>query len=29
MGNFAVSVIEDDYAALTGCASYLMAGGKG
>jgi glucokinase len=24
MGNFGVGVIEDDYAALTGCASYLM-----
>ncbi|EPX78966.1 glucokinase [Litoreibacter arenae] len=25
MGNFEVSVIEDDYAALTGCANYLAA----
>lgn len=25
MGNFAVNVIEDDYAALTGCASHLVA----
>ena len=29
MGNFAVSVIEDDYAALTGCAVYLENGGQG
>ncbi|WP_149142205.1 ROK family protein [Gemmobacter caeruleus] len=29
MANFAVSVIEDDYAALTGCAVYLEQGGKG
>lgn len=26
MGNFPVSVIEDDYAALLGCAAYLAAG---
>ena len=26
MQNFGVSVIEDDYAALTGCAAYLMMG---
>jgi glucokinase len=25
MGNFAVSVVEDDYAALTGCAAHLAA----
>ena len=25
MGNFAVSVVEDDYAALTGCAAHLVA----
>lgn len=29
MQNFAVSVIEDDYAALTGCAVYLARGAKG
>lgn len=29
MGNFQVSVIEDDYAALTGCAVYLENGGQG
>lgn len=29
LDNFAVSVIEDDYAALTGCAVYLAQGGKG
>ncbi len=29
MANFAVSVIEDDYAALTGCAVYLENGGQG
>lgn len=29
MQNFAVSVIEDDYAALTGCAVYLAQGAKG
>lgn len=29
MGNFSVQVIEDDYAALTGCAVYLQQGGKG
>jgi glucokinase len=29
MQNFPVSVIEDDYAALTGCAVYLSQGGKG
>jgi glucokinase len=29
MGNFAVSIVEDDYAALTGCAAYLAGGGKG
>ncbi|RYH03542.1 glucokinase [Salipiger sp. IMCC34102] len=26
MGNFAVSIIEDDYAALTGCANFLREG---
>jgi len=26
MGNFGVGVVEDDYAALTGCAAYLAAG---
>jgi len=25
MGNFAVTVVEDDYAALTGCAAHLVA----
>lgn len=29
MQNFSVSVIEDDYAALTGCAVYLDSGAKG
>lgn len=29
MGNFQVSVIEDDYAALIGCAVYLENGGQG
>lgn len=29
MQNFPVSVIEDDFAALTGCAAYLEAGAKG
>lgn len=29
MQNFSVSVIEDDYAALTGCAVYLARGAKG
>lgn len=29
MQNFAVSVVEDDYAALTGCAHYLANGGRG
>lgn len=29
MANFGVSVIEDDYAALTGCAAYLMMGLEG
>ena len=29
MQNFPVSVIEDDYAALTGCAVYLSQGAKG
>ena len=29
MGNFAVTIVEDDYAALTGCAAYLAGGGKG
>ncbi len=29
MANFAVTIIEDDYAALTGCAVYLAQGGKG
>ncbi len=29
MDNFAVSVVEDDYAALTGCAAYLDNGGQG
>jgi len=29
MQNFAVSVITDDYAALTGCAVYLAQGAKG
>jgi glucokinase len=29
MANFAVAVVEDDFAALTGCAAYLAAGAKG
>lgn len=29
MKNFSVSVVEDDYAALTGCAVYLDSGAKG
>jgi glucokinase len=29
MNNFSVSVVEDDYAALTGCAVYLAQGGRG
>jgi glucokinase len=29
MNGFSVSVVEDDYAALTGCAAYLSNGGKG
>ena len=29
MGNFSVTVVEDDYAALTGCAAYLANGGQG
>lgn len=29
MKNFSVTVVEDDYAALTGCASYLANGGRG
>lgn len=29
MANFAVTIIEDDYAALTGCAVYLEQGGRG
>jgi glucokinase len=29
MGNFAVSIVEDDYAALTGCAAYLAGGAQG
>lgn len=29
MTGFAVYVVEDDYAALTGCAAYLANGGKG
>lgn len=29
MANFAVTVVEDDFAALTGCATYLANGGKG
>ena len=29
MGNFSVQIVEDDYAALTGCAAYLAAGGRG
>ena len=29
LGNFAVSVVEDDFAALTGCAAYLANGGQG
>ncbi|MDT8855684.1 glucokinase [Paracoccaceae bacterium Fryx2] len=29
MQNFAVTLIEDDYAALTGCATYLARGGRG
>lgn len=29
MENFAVSIVEDDYAALTGCAAYLAGGARG
>lgn len=29
MKNFAVTTVEDDYAALTGCAHYLANGGRG
>lgn len=29
MHSFAVTVVEDDFAALTGCAAYLANGGKG
>lgn len=29
MGSFAVSIVEDDYAALTGCATYLSQGARG
>ena len=29
MGNFPVFIVEDDYAALTGCAAYLAGGGRG
>ncbi len=29
MESFAVSVVEDDFAALTGCAAYLASGGRG
>lgn len=29
MANFSVTVVEDDYAALTGCAHYLANGGRG
>ncbi|MDN5788277.1 glucokinase [Pseudorhodobacter sp.] len=29
MDRFAVSIIEDDYAALTGCAAYLASGAQG
>ncbi len=29
MGNFSVEIVEDDYAALTGCAAYLAGGGRG
>jgi glucokinase len=29
MGNFSVEIVEDDYAALTGCAAYLAGGGQG
>lgn len=29
MGGFPVTVVEDDFAALTGCATYLANGGKG
>ena len=27
--DFSVTVVEDDYAALTGCAAYLANGGQG
>ncbi len=29
MDSFAVTVVEDDFAALTGCAAYLASGGRG
>lgn len=29
MESFSVSIVEDDYAALTGCAAYLAGGGQG
>ena len=29
MDSFSVQVVEDDFAALTGCAAYLAAGGRG
>ena len=29
MANFSVTVVEDDYAALTGCAAYLASTGRG
>ncbi|NEY89117.1 glucokinase [Tabrizicola oligotrophica] len=29
MGSFSVEIVEDDYAALTGCAAYLAGGGRG
>lgn len=29
MANFSVEIVEDDYAALTGCAAYLAGGGRG
>lgn len=29
MDNFSVEIVEDDYAALTGCAAYLAGGGRG
>ena len=29
MESFQITLVEDDYAALTGCAAYLANGGRG